>query len=238
MRTLLLVLFTPLAARAMCATSAWDVFPASGTKVPKNSRFIVEGYGSAQPAVLSLATRKPRLVPATGAEVPLKVVEINVGEKSITQAVLEPTTSLIEGTRYRLKIETDSKREESVLAFWTVGPADVEPPRWTKAPEAQPGEITRFGCGPAIEAHVSAAIEDASELFVRAKVTRPDGSSRQYLLPAPQNGQLAIGHGMCSGAFEIGAEKEWSLELTAVDAAGNATRALGPPLKFRGENPK
>ena len=222
----------------MCATSAWDVFPASGSKVPKNSRFIVEGYGSAQPAVLSLATRKPRLIPANGAEVPLKVVEINVGEMSITQAVLEPTAPLIEGTRYRLKIETDTKREENMLAFWTVGPADVEPPRWTRTPEAQPGKITRFGCGPAIEAQVNVAIEDASALLMRAKVTRPDGSSRQYLLPVPQNGRLEIGHGMCSGAFKIGGEKEWSLELTAVDVAGNATLALSPPLKFKGENPK
>lgn len=243
MRALIFVLFTPLAAQAMCAMSAWDVFPAPGSKVPKNSRFVVEGYGSAQSAVVSIATRKPRLVSAKGAQVPLKVVVINVGEKDITQAVLEPTAPLIEGTRSTLKFETDSKTrfelDENVRPSWMVGPADVEPPRWTKAPEAQPGVIELFGCGPAVEARVNVAIEDAAAILVRAKVTRTDGSSKHYLLPATKNGVLEIGHGMCSGAFKLGLEgKEWSLELTAVDAAGNATLALIPPLRFKGENPK
>jgi hypothetical protein len=98
--------------------------------------------------------------------------------------------------------------------------------------------MAMFGCGPAIEARVKVGLEDASELLVRAKVSRPDGSSKQYLLPAPKSGVLEIGHGMCAGAFEIGGDQEWSLELTAVDAAGNATLALTAPLAFKGENPK
>jgi hypothetical protein len=236
-RVLALLVVLPLSAWADCASWSWKVFPAPGTTVPTNARFVLQAYGTAQPVVASIATRHPRLVTQDGSQFPLKVLEVNVGEFQLTQAVLQPKGALTEGTRYTLRFDQPEGPERFSLprdesASWIVGPADFEAPVWATSPSAQPGKIVQYGCGPLVEARVAVALTSAEPVQFRARVSRPDGGVREFLL-APEKGDIAIGHGMCSGAFEPG-EGAWSLELTAVDLAGNATRAPGPALRFKG----
>jgi hypothetical protein len=239
-RALALSVLVPLAAWADCASWSWKVFPQPGSTVPTNARFVVQAYGDAQPIVASIATRHPRLVTQDGAQLPLEVLEVNVGELLLTQAVLRPKGALTVGTRYTLRFDQPEgparfslPRDES--ASWFAGPADFDAPVWVTRPEAQPGKIVRYGCGPLVEARVAVALADGEPVLFRAHVSRPDGGVREFLL-APDKGEVAIGHGMCSGAFRLDGGA-WSLELTAVDFAGNATPAPGSPLRFKGVEP-
>ncbi|MFZ5438759.1 MAG: hypothetical protein ACOZQL_02060 [Myxococcota bacterium] len=240
MRSLLLALtLAPLLAHADCREWSWSVFPEPGELVPTNARFVVQGYGLAQDAVKTIASRHPRLVTSAGEEFPLKVVELHVGEFHLTQAVLSPKGALTPGVQYTLRFDQPDGPERFWLSkdtspTWFVGPdADFVPPRWKAAPTPLPSAVKEYGCGPAIEAQLAVQLDDASPVLVRARVTGPDQRPREYLLRL-KDGKLIVGHSMCSGAFVLDPEGEWQLELTAVDLAGNTAAAPGGALRFKG----
>lgn len=238
MRCLLALLcLAPVAARADCAASGWHVFPPPGSTVPTNARFVVQGFASSQAAVKSLATRHPRLVADTGEQLPLKVLTVNEGGFELTQAVLAAKGALTPGVRYTLRFDDDTfSLRRGVSASWVVGAgADFEPPRWQAAPSAKPGERKEMGCGPSVHARLELAVEDAGPVLVRAVVKR-DGEVKEFLLEREDDGSLRVGHGMCSGAFQLG-DGAWTLELSAVDLAGNSTPAPGGAQAFKGLDP-
>ena len=73
---------------------------------------------------------------------------------------------------------------------------------------------------------------------MRADLRPADGGNPLRYLVQPSQGVIAIGHGMCGGAFDLEPNQHYSMTLTAVDAAGNETPAPGPPLKIVGRAPK
>ena len=118
---------------------------------------------------------------------------------------------------------------------WTVIPADLTPPRWHEAPRAIGQKFTYFGCGPAIHVDVSAAVEDeSSRVQVLAEVTRVEGGVPVRFRLTPSERQVRIGHGMCSGGFELEADVRYRVRLVAVDMAGNESVAPGDGLIIQG----
>lgn len=211
-------------------SSSWDVWPPIETKLPLNGRIIIGGFGTVQSDVEKLASYGPSLV-ATGHRVAFTVNQTNVGEMKIAQAILVPSEALKPGLNYRL---TWKKRPPGFAqpANWTTGKSrDDTVPTWLSTPFPQPGERHEFGCGPAVNARVDLAPLDDSPFLIRARVTRGTQST-EYLLRWTKGESLAIGHGMCSGAFEL-QDSEWTLELSAVDAAGNEAPAPGTAIRFK-----
>lgn len=246
-RTFLLALVL-VAARAPADCYDWKLsaWPPSGTKLPTNGRIVLIGYGLAQPQVAKIAERKPRLLaksldPLTFTPpIRLEVVELHVGELKLTQAVLKPEKPLFPGTRYTLAFEQtadDPDYDKGGRPFWFGGDGpDLEPPTWEAPPTPGPGHYKDMGCGPIEEARVSLAVKDQSLQLIRARVQGATGGVREYLIK-PGEGEVMVGHSMCWGPFILG-EGEWSLELDAVDLAGNAAPAPGGPLRFKGLNAK
>lgn len=206
-------------AHADCMESSWKFTPANGTTLPANGRITLDGYGGAQKIVATMKTRHPRLV-AGSVEVPLSVVELHVGEFDVTQVVLKPETTLKEGMKFTLRFD-DAPSE---VAEWTVTQSDTTAPVWTSAPIAKKGLYKEFGCGPAIQAIVGIPATGAIQVRARA-------NKREFLIDI-KDGAATVGHSMCWGPFRL--KGEWSLELSALDAAGNETRAPGAPLRFKG----
>lgn len=240
MRALLVgLLVFPLAASADCMSLSWAVSPPAGSTVPLNARFVLEGFGTAQDTVAKIASRNPRLV-SESARLALEVIEVHVGEMGITQAVLKPRGALKPGTKYTLEFD-DQQRDRFFLRgdqkpSWTAGPPDRVAPVWGSAPSPEPGRVAQMGCGPDIQAQVRLDVSDTSAVLIRARVKDGTASEREYLLTPRSGAALGIGHGMCSGAFKL-PEGAWTLELSAVDAAGNITPAPGPPLRFKYVDP-
>jgi len=230
----------PVAAWADCADSSWSFFPPAGTAVPINTRLVIDGYGDAQAVAGKLGEHHP-ILEGGGQSIPLEVKEVNVGQKSITQVVLVPEHRLKPKTRYVLKVTTTGDEPAVTLrdgmkpAWTTSDTIDLDAPSFKAPPLALAGIEKQFGCGPQIEALVAVQIEDTGPVLLLATVTGSLGQPRRYLVPA-RDGQVHVGHGMCLGAFRLD-EGRWSLELTAVDAAGNQTPAPGGPMRFKGISP-
>lgn len=242
----LLAVLLPRLALADCSDWGVSVWPPLGRPLPANGQLVIEGYGEFQEQVSRIAERSPRLV-ADEDEVPLDLIAVYRGEKRLTQAVLQPERPLKPGMRYtlRLKKPVDTKvpvlrpeiesKGESLAMAWTVAPADLTPPRWHEAPRTTGQKVVHFGCGPAIHVNVSAAVEDeSSQVQVLAEVTRAEGGVPVRFRLTPSEQQVHIGHGMCSGGFELQEDVRYSVRLVAVDMAGNESAAPGGELLIQG----
>lgn len=243
------LLFVSMPAAARCRSSWWNLSPAFG-EIPANARFVLDAYGTAQRDLEKLEQFGPALVSGSH-RVALKVAQLNVGEMSVTQAVLLPVEPLHEGQRYRLAWKKVPKELSTprILAIesggkakapkpptdWLVTARDDVAPKWTASPSPLKGVREELGCGPEVFARVELQLDDPTAL-IRARVVRKDEVS-EFLLPWSEGAPLLVGHGMCAGPFAL-TDGPWRLELSAVDVAGNLTPAPVPAMPFRNLDPE
>lgn len=179
--------------------------------------------------------------------VQLRVAEKHRGAMGRVQAVLAPVRTLRPRSRYVLWIDdgpgrrpviAGSEDEKEIRAAWRTGDGpDESAPVWSARPRGVGGHNIGFACGSEIAATVSSWVQDgepARALLVLADVW-PAGSERHetYLLKIRDH-RVAIGHGMCSGAFKLEPGSAYNARLTAIDVAGNASPAPGEPLTILG----
>ena len=238
-------LLTSAPAHADCASSAFRALPQG--PLPTNGQILIEGYALTQPAIVTIAKQFPVLV-GGGETVPLDVRAMHPGGFQLTQAVMAPSRPLKPNTRYELKllhpsdgqleVYADGKRR---LASWTTaaGP-DTKRPTWRSKPSFTGDRFTMFGCGPAVYVDFAVATQDdGAERFVLAEVTAMDGRREQvrYILPVDK-GRVALGHGMCSGAFRFAGPGDYEVVLTPIDAAGNLAVQASAPIRVKAPTPR
>jgi len=221
----------PRLAEARCAPSSLSVWPPSGGELPANGRIALEGYGTEQDFIRSIAGRSPRLLSGSRS-IPLQVAEVHEGAFRVTQAILVPESPLEPGRRYVLSM--DGRRRIPVWngsrrgpAAWTAAAADTAAPTWDSAPIVGASTLRPYGCGPAISGHV--AVAGPSRVRVHLEPEAGGDGARTYEVGVAE-GELQVGHGMCNGPFQLDAGARYRATLTAIDAAGNQTPAPGGPV--------
>lgn len=136
------------------------------------------------------------------------------------------------------------KTEEYEPIAWTVQPTtDTEAPQWKSAPKLVDKTMVSYGCGPAIYAIFDVNIVDDSETLIKTEMVditpdfisymvdgfevieeippaRTSGGGTYYLSP-DKDGQLNVGHGMCSGAFDFEENRQYKIRFSLMDMAGN-----------------
>ncbi|WP_224367564.1 hypothetical protein [Hyalangium versicolor] len=242
----LAVFLLPRIVLAKCAMQSLTVWPPPGQSLPANGQVVLEGFGAFVEPVTRIDERSPRLV-AGKDEVPLRVVAVHRGEFNLSQAILQPERPLRPGERYTLHLTQPKDSQEPVLPTtqrlngtsvpmaWTVTAADVKPPRWREVPRIMEESAEMLGCGPAVHVSVSASVdEDGSKVQVLAEVRRAEGGEPVRFRLTPNDEQVAVGHGMCSGAFQLEEGMRYTVRLVAVDMAGNETAAPGDPVLITG----
>ncbi len=222
------VIAAPADVLARCRSSFVEVWPAHGeAAVPTNARIVVHANGGVwqRASFQGLALRSGREV------VPLTVAfdQWQSGPQSGRRTVvLAPATLLRAGARYQLRASIAGAG--AVRTSFSVGPrADTRPP---STPRATVGafENRELGCGPAqsIPLTVTGALDDVApegSLFVRIRVAASENELRASRLRAdilePLTPSLAVGHGMCSGNYDLEPGEALVATLTVVDRALN-----------------
>ncbi|GAB3838848.1 hypothetical protein [Hymenobacter jeollabukensis] len=241
--TLILVLTTAVAAQAKCYGVNLEFWPKSGSIRP-NAVFLIEGFEASQPVVSGLRTTHQAYLQADGQRIPLDVQEILVGQFQLTQALLRPRRRLVVGTQYELIVVERARPAESIIwrhkgsrtfqVKYTVeaGP-DRAAPAWLAPPTEQAKHYEEYGCGPAVSVEFAAAAQDESVCLVRATVRDEATGQRTtcYLRPAAA-GRIAVGHDMCSGAFELEKGRHFTVTFGLLDASGNTTPWTGKAIAF------
>ncbi|SHG33271.1 hypothetical protein SAMN05443549_103289 [Flavobacterium fluvii] len=237
------MLLTAVNAFSKCAYTGLSFWPA-GQTVNKNSIFVIDGQQLSQKIVSELGTVYPVYLKSDQQKIKLTVQEILVGQYGLTQAILKPETTLSPGQEYELIIENLENSERLVCKYnpagerekikWTVvNRLDNAAPAWTDSPKFKNSSFTVAGCGPIIFANFSFSASDKSEFLIKTTVKNiSTGKETSYYLKAEEN-LIAVGHGMCSGAFNFKDGENFEVEFSLFDASGNLSKSKGEKIKFK-----
>ena len=213
---LLLSLFLPALAGAKCAwtwTSTWNQ-----SRISPNDWIVVYGGGDAMGALLNMQQHAPRLV-SQGHEVPLRVMATHQGQMNRAQAVLKPASPLRPGQSYKLALNEHGQHFQRLE--WHVQNRARGVVSVLGNPRVTDTSRQRFGCGPAV--HIELEVPTQGEtLGFLVEVTDQDGKRHRYMLPS-RNGQLSVGHGMCSGAFKLRGGQQYEIRVLSALTPGGRT---------------
>lgn len=247
------VLVLPLAALALtlltatasadCSASATWLWPPQDTQLPPRPLLVVDTYGTDQPEIKALRAGGRAALVAEGHRVALEIEAVNVGRRARSQAVLRAEEALKPGLTYAF--EARDAKGDRILgverpdgrgpAQWTAGdgaPARLES---TGAAAVAGQSYMLFGCGPGSTMKVDLPARSGAPMVVEVKLTEKGKAPLTYLL-AHDGAQVAIGHGMCSGAFDVtGPERRFAAALTVRDSAGRRTKTR--TVRFGGVDP-
>lgn len=240
--TCVLLLFASIA-RADCAGNGITCWPQSAT-LNKDPLIIVTFYGNSQRVADSLNNKYPVYLLDDTCKIKLVVTEICKGEFEVTQVLFKPAEELIEGHAYQLFI--DSMHDHiSAIPRYNAATKKMEAAKWTlteqthtgtakltEAPIIDSEKYVEYGCGPERWLYFSwKKIPENIPLVYATLTHKKTGRQTSYYLEVTDN-KVAVGHGMCAGAFYFDTENEYEITFTSVDAHGNKAPGSSAPLKF------
>jgi hypothetical protein len=169
----------------------------------------------------------------------LSVVEVLRGTYQVTQVLLRPATALKEGLSYELVIEGLSKAERPLQYFnnttgnWekivlTVKGHAGETPQWKAFPSETKKTFVPMGCGPEKYVHYTIPAGTGNAVYVRALLkNRTSGKTAEQVVVL-ENGVFKIGHGMCSGNFDLDAASDYEISFALMDEEGKRSAFTKP----------
>jgi hypothetical protein len=167
------------------------------------------------------------------------------GEFRVSQVTLRPERLLTRGKTYAMLINEKSPRVDKWLGDrrsddalnslqWTADlPRDDLPPMWFDDPELIKAEVTEYGCGPAIGAEVKVRVHDENPTMLLATIFDPGASTRRSYLLHLTNDAVFVGHGMCSGGFDLAPGAEYQVSFDIIDVAGNSAESFPKEVQFK-----
>ncbi len=258
MKTIFLLFFLSCFAfvnylKAECSDWHTHFYPSKNTLTPKGI-IIFQGFGGANFIIRGLEKEYPIFLKSGNHKVKLKVKFVNEGYGTL-QAVLEPVETLKIGETYELVIENYEPKDEyhtftkynttnnkTEKPIWKIEENTKEKNNknittWENLPVVGEKNYEEFGCGPAIQVIFSAKIKSNSDYYIKATITnKKTNVAKTYLFDALNDknpkGNIVIGHGMCSGSFGFGEEKEYSIVFDLVDLEGNSMKMETKAINF------
>jgi len=230
-------LFVPRA-HAACTAEGVHVFPAPGSVVPTNTRFLLEGVGPLADRVAALPGRMLRMQTG-GHEVEVRIQRGWTSTLGRSTVVLRLSEPLRAGQSYTLRLDDVLPGVKvlngggSTAPEWISGRGqDVARPRWLKRPAVREGisRRTRDGSERFVKLSMSLLEDSPAYVLVTLSNRQGDMASQHYITPL-QNGVALLGHDACGGAFALEEGKSYRAKLEVFDAAGNTAPAV-PPLLF------
>ena len=230
--------FLALSGYAKCMDNGIYLLSRSSS-LNKNGLVILEFYASSQSIIKELNKKYPIYLKSKKSKVTLIPIEILKGEMSVTQVILKPGPGIIPNKVYTLVIDhlpgnanRPLKTDGGLpIKFKISNTNDIQKPVLISIPEEQKKTIDLFGCGPASWVYFNVQALDNSEFYVRIQVkSQVSGITTEYILN-PENGQIMVGHGMCSGAIYFENGRQYEIRFQLVDQSGNKS-TFTKPIKF------
>ena len=173
-----------------------------------------------------------------GQRIELEVIETCKGMFSTTQALLRPKSKLMVGKTYNLKISNLDEWEKRSLTKWNSEKKEYEPiswkvnnktdnenPKWITKPKLVDKTTIWYGCGPAVYVVFDLKINDSSNSLIKTELYNTNtNETNTYYLTLGENGQLNVGHGMCSGAFDFKEKEQYKIRFSLTDTSGNSDK--------------
>ena len=228
---MLSLLFSLGIAHAKCMPGSSSFSPEPGSQIADRAEIVWTATGSERE---QLEASGDLALVSEGSRVPLRDVETLEGSFQMTQLVLAPTKPLSAGrwtlVRGEEPLQERSTGELRPVSFVVAEGAPVEAPIWRSSPQVARREREELGCGPAVEVAVEVKVANAQ--WIEATVREAELGSTGTIRLAIRDGQISIGHGMCSGAFELTHGEVYFADLIAVGPLGQRVPADDLPIRF------
>ena len=233
---LLFLIFGIKTAFADCSSNGIQFFP-SQKEVGLNSMFIIQGYAMSQKTIESFNTRIIYLENEEGELIELNLKEILKGQMGLTQAIFCPTTELQPNTTYYLKYSDQTERETIEMKQWNSEKKENEKVYWKTTDnksvaslnlnlslEFEKTEVILYGCGPAANTIFNIKNKSNSEIWYKTELVDLKTYSKTTFYIKEWNGQLHVGHGMCSGAFTYNNKGTYKVRFTPMNTDGKSLK--------------
>lgn len=199
-------------AAAKCSNDWFSVAPEPGVELPANAHVLVTLGGKHQELT-------PKLEFVAGPQKVAATIVHTFDGMSQRLVLVKPSSPLAPGTwelLLALPKETPASRR---FGPWKVKKeGDAAAPSFVGTPSLASTDWQEFGCGPGSTIDVK-GVKANEPVFLEAAVT-VDGKTTTAVLN-PKDDGVGLGHGMCSGAFQLAPGTKGSVVLTPIDYAGN-----------------
>ena len=220
-----MILWMLTMAWADCTGASLHAEPAAEVRLPPRAELLLDAYGMER-GVLDKVTRYSLDGPE--GEVPLTVVAHLRGDFQDDQIVLRPEGPLAAGD-YVLRFDGTARTvwtgQGHAPIRWRVGGKASVAPTWSGPASVVDQDRTLFGCGPAVSVTLAVPVADAT--WVEVALVREGGEAVTGRARV-DDGRVVIGHGMCSGVFELEMGEAYTASLTAIGAEGQRVAATEP----------
>lgn len=219
-----------------CGLSGLSFLP-SQKEISLNSMFIIEGYEYSQKTIESFKKRTVFLEDKNGETVQLILRQILKGQMSLNQAIFIPKKELKPNTKYFLKISNLTNNEKMDFVRWNSKTGDKEEIFWKTSNKKQGNELSidliiefektkvvYYGCGPSSNAIFKVKNKKASEIWFKTEVIDLSTNIKTIYFIREWQGNLNVGHGMCSGAFKFNRKGKYKVRFTPMNTDGKMNK--------------
>lgn len=221
---LLSVALFAASASARCMSQNMSYWPPPNTEIDTQPVILIEGMGGHESTVKEL---KGASLVTPGHHVALTKIATHAGAFLVTQTAWTPKEPLKPGKTYTLVVQGKTKTwrptayvadsSKKVRLTYTVAKTPRPALAWTGAPILGESRAMQYGCGPSIKQDMALPTTRTDGLV---EVTIAQGpKARTYWVPLSKDGAVRLGHGMCSGPFQLGGAGEYTATLRLVNAA-------------------
>ncbi len=219
---------------ADCKQSYISVFPKSKT-VHSNSLFFIEAYGTSESLIKQLNKKHQIYLKSGNKRINLIVIEILKGDKHISIAKLKPEKTLELGTTYQMAIDslnTNMTFDFSTVSYTVNQSADTKKPILISKPKYKSKTLVYYGCGPESFVNFQFKAKDSSELMIKTILKNLKTGKTQTYYVTPNNNEIKVGYGMCSGAFNLESGTDYHVQFNIIDASGNSSSGNNKVISF------
>jgi len=233
MRKLITYLFVLIAflgliekTNAMCGSSI-AVFPKSNT-INTSGHIIIEayGWGPMHEMLNSLGDQYPIYLNSLSGKVKLVKKEFIKGDKSWSQVLLIPESELKARETYELVVENVKPSDKTWFNINRLHRQGTRSKaRWTAvhhktskndlSVQLKSSEVQHFGCGPSVMTTFEVHFDHEDGAFILTEIEEEETRKRFRYYLVITDGQIRVGHGMCSGPYKFKRYNTYTIRFCA-----------------------
>jgi hypothetical protein len=196
--------------------------------------FIIQGYSQSIKTINSFKNRTVFLESEDGKLIKLNLLEILKGQMYLTQAIFKPAEELKSNTIYKLKYSDQTDNETREMTQWNSNTKQNERVYWKTTDKKKDQllnpnleikykktEVIEYGCGPSANGIFEIKNNSNAEIWYKTEMIDLTTKEKTIFYITEWEGQINVGHGMCSGGFSFNKSGKYKVRFTPMNTDGS-----------------
>jgi hypothetical protein len=235
-----------LEADARCDANGVYVFPAPGSVIPLNAKFILQGIGTEVARINKLVGGDDLVLKAGDDVVTVSVSRGWVSTARRVAVMLKPNAELKPNKSYTLMIDrllpgykVLNPNAAETLTWKTGAVSDKNSPKYEVKPSVAEGYWNKDGDGITRYLKLRTTLVEEGPAYFVATVMRARGNPAKQVYPVEINGgEAVLGQDGCSGSFTFDDGRAYKIWIDTYDSAGNKAAEKVPVIEAQAPRPQ